>query len=57
MDVFDPSQALADAQKEDCIFYHSMTFPDGEKVEAAWDLRGFFSGLYRQLPDPRQDTA
>ncbi len=30
-------------RKEDCIFYHWMTYPDGEVLEGAWDIRGMFS--------------
>ena len=28
---------------EECVFYHSMDFPDGESVSGEWDIRGNFA--------------
>jgi SAM-dependent methyltransferase len=37
-------------KKDDCLFYHSMTFPDGENIEAAWDVRGLFQDYIGHYP-------
>ena len=30
------------ADRENCLFYHTMSFPDGTTVEGAWDIRDSF---------------
>jgi len=37
-------------KKEDCYFYHSMTYPDGEEVSGSWDIRGLFSQYIGEYP-------
>jgi SAM-dependent methyltransferase len=37
-------------RKEDCVFYHSMTYPDGETIEGSWDLRGLFAQYIGDYP-------
>ena len=39
---FEPEEPWPLPDKADCVFYHSMTFPDGEVVEGQWDLRDIF---------------
>jgi SAM-dependent methyltransferase len=36
--------------KVDCIFYHSMSYPDGESVDGAWDIRGLFDQYIGNYP-------
>lgn len=37
-------------RKEDCVFYHSMTYPDGETIDGAWDLRELFAQYIADYP-------
>jgi SAM-dependent methyltransferase len=36
--------------RKDCVFYHSMTYPDGESIEDAWDIRGRFAQYIGDYP-------
>lgn len=36
--------------REDCVFYHSMSYPDGESIEDAWDIRGRFGQYIGDYP-------
>jgi len=36
--------------REDCIFYHTMDFPDGEQVTGVWDIRGQFASYVGDYP-------
>lgn len=42
VDEFAPVVPWPLPRKEDCVFYHSMTYPEGDSVEGAWDIRGLF---------------
>lgn len=35
---------------EECAFYHTMTYPNGESVDGHWDLRGLFPGYIGNYP-------
>jgi 2-polyprenyl-3-methyl-5-hydroxy-6-metoxy-1,4-benzoquinol methylase len=37
-------------RQEECIFYHSMTYPEGDSVSGAWDLRGAFDQYIGHYP-------
>lgn len=37
-------------EKSDCLFYHSMDFPDGDSVEGFWDIRGRFDQYVGNYP-------
>jgi len=37
-------------KKEECVFYHSITYPDGEQVESAWDIRDYFDSYIGGYP-------
>lgn len=48
--VFQPVDPWPKPERSDCIFYHSITYPDGETVDAAWDIRGMFEGYIGNYP-------
>ncbi len=37
-------------RREDCLFYHSMTYPGGDSVDGAWDIRGLFGQYIGNFP-------
>ena len=49
-DDFSPVKPWPLPRKEDCLFYHSMTYPNGETVEGVWDLRGVFAQYIGNYP-------
>jgi 2-polyprenyl-3-methyl-5-hydroxy-6-metoxy-1,4-benzoquinol methylase len=36
--------------KSACVFYHAMTYPGGESVDGAWDIRGLFDKYIGHYP-------
>jgi SAM-dependent methyltransferase len=36
--------------KNDCYFYHSITYPDGETIHGTWDIRGRFNEYIGNYP-------
>jgi 2-polyprenyl-3-methyl-5-hydroxy-6-metoxy-1,4-benzoquinol methylase len=34
----------------DCVFYHSLTYPDGQSIDGAWDIRGIFQQYIGNYP-------
>jgi hypothetical protein len=45
----DQSETPTPARSE-CLFYHSMDFPDGESVAGVWDIRGQFDQYIGNYP-------
>lgn len=43
-------QPILCPSKENCYFYHSITYPDGDVVNGTWDIRGNFSGYIGYYP-------
>jgi SAM-dependent methyltransferase len=37
-------------RKEDSLFYHYMTYPEGDTIEGAWDIRGMFDQYIGDYP-------
>lgn len=42
-DMFAAVDPWPSPDKSDCIFYHTMDFPNEPVIEAAWDIRGHFA--------------
>lgn len=42
-DDFQPVTPWPEPERADCIFYHTMEFPDGEVIQGGWDIRGRFA--------------
>jgi SAM-dependent methyltransferase len=40
--VFEPEPPWPAPLRSDCLFYHSLDFPDGDSVAGHWDIRGRF---------------
>lgn len=49
-DEFAPETPWPLPRKEDCIFYHAITYPDGETIDGAWDIRGIFEQYIGDYP-------
>jgi SAM-dependent methyltransferase len=49
-DEFAPENPWPLPRKEDCVFYHWMTYPDGDVLEGAWDIRGMFEQYIGNVP-------
>lgn len=49
-DVFQPVTPLPSPARGDCIFYHTMEYPDGEVNPGHWDIRGLFNGYIGDYP-------
>ena len=49
-DNFAPVTPWALPNKDDCVFYHFMSYPDGSHVDGAWDIRGDFSQYIGHFP-------
>lgn len=47
---FTPLEPWGLPEKSDCVFYHSIDLPDGESIEAAWDIRGRFDQYIGDYP-------
>lgn len=50
IDEFAPVTPWPLPRKEDCVFYHYMTYPDGDTIDGAWDIRGMFSQYIGDYP-------
>jgi len=50
IDEFAPVAPRPLPRKEDCVFYHSMSFPDGDSIDGAWDIRGLFEQYIGNYP-------
>jgi SAM-dependent methyltransferase len=50
MNEFSPEAPGPLPDQSSCIFYHSMTYPDGETIEGAWDIRGLFDQYIGNYP-------
>lgn len=50
VDEFAPVAPWPLPRKEDCVFYHAMTYPEGDSVEGAWDIRGLFDQYIGNYP-------
>lgn len=48
--MFRPVSPWALPERDDCIFYHTLEFPDGEVISAAWDIRGLFDDYIGGYP-------
>jgi ubiquinone/menaquinone biosynthesis C-methylase UbiE len=49
-DEFAPVKPWPLPRKEDCVFYHSMTYPEGDSIDGAWDIRGLFDQYIGDYP-------
>jgi len=49
-DEFSPVTPWPLPRKEDCNFYHTITYPEGDSIEGQWDLRGLFSQYIGDYP-------
>ena len=47
---FSPVEPRACPHKEDCLFYHSATYPDGSTIDGVWDIRGVFEQYIGNYP-------
>jgi SAM-dependent methyltransferase len=47
---FAPESPWPMPARADCLFYHSMDFPDGETVTGSWDIRGRFDSYVGRFP-------
>jgi hypothetical protein len=47
---FAPESPWPMPARADCLFYHSMDFPDGETVAGTWDIRGSFDSYIGRYP-------
>ncbi len=48
--TFAPIEPWPLPNKEDCTFYHTIDLPDGETIEAQWDIRGHFDSYVGGYP-------
>ncbi len=49
-DEFAPESPWALPRVEESVCYHSITYPDGETIEGAWDIRGLFDQYIGNYP-------
>jgi SAM-dependent methyltransferase len=47
---FTPERPWPLPDREQCLFYHSMDFPDGTSVRGQWDIRGRFEDYIGRYP-------
>lgn len=47
---FTPVEPWPLPEKSDCVFYHSIDLPNGETIEAEWDIRGRFANYIGDYP-------
>lgn len=48
--IFQPEQPWPAPGRSECVFYHSLDFPDGESVTGQWDIRRHFPEYVGQYP-------
>lgn len=54
--VFEPIKPLPAPERGDCIFYHTMEYPDGEMNQGLWDIRGYFNSYIGDYPIARKSV-
>jgi SAM-dependent methyltransferase len=50
VDEFAPETPWPLPRKEDCVFYHAISYPDGDSIDGAWDIRGIFEQYIGNYP-------